>query len=189
MRIAFGKESNNFYSAFFIPDSAKRRDALDQWVEETNLVIQAAVKEELQAFIEWITENRWTEDGWRAGARKLRAIQNENHIVLDIKFRKLLSNDKYKGKRPDPIIPKKEIDLHEKKVNEAIPLVEEFLKESYDACVLRVRIIHGKGIGVLRQAIRDYLQNHRLVKSFAPADKDHGGDGATEVDIIDLITN
>ncbi|MFC1990815.1 Smr/MutS family protein [Chloroflexota bacterium] len=39
------------------------------------------------------------------------------------------------------------------------------------------------------QAIRDYLQNHKLVKSFHSADKDHGGDGATDVEIIDIITD
>jgi len=189
MGIAFGKESNSFYSAFFIPDSAKRREALDQWITETTPVIQAVVKEELQVLIEQITENRWTEDGWRSGAKKLRGLQGKYNIAMDLKLRSLSSNDKYKGEIPAPIIPKEEIDLHEKKVHEAIPLVDKYLQESYDACLLRVRIIHGKGIGVLRQAVRDHLQNHRLVKSYTPADKDHGGDGATEVDIIDVITN
>ncbi|MFC1961916.1 hypothetical protein ACFLWN_02590 [Chloroflexota bacterium] len=33
------------------------------------------------------------------------------------------------------------------------------------------------------------MQNHRLVKSFASADKNHRGDGATEVELIDVITN
>jgi DNA mismatch repair protein MutS2 len=77
--------------------------------------------------------------------------------------------------------------LHEKKVAEAIPLVEEYLNESYNAALLQVRIIHGKGIGVLRQAVRDHLHNHRLVESFASADKDRGGDGATEVFLKDVV--
>lgn len=189
MATVFGKEERDFLSAYLIPDSVRRQAALEKWIESTSPVIQAAVSEELRALVESITENRWTEEGWRAGARKLRQIQNEYHIVLDIKFRRLASNEKYTGEIHNVIVPKTEIDLHEKKVHEAIPLVEEFLKESYDAALLRVRIIHGKGIGVLRQAIRDHLQNHRFVKSFTPADKDHGGDGATEVDIIDVITN
>jgi len=188
MGIAFVKGSANFYSAFFIPDTLKRREALDQWIEETTPIIQAAVKQELQEFVEFITKDKWTEDGWRRGARKLRGLQGLYHLAMDIKLRQLSSNDKYEGEISEPIVPKAEIDLHEKKVHEAIPLVEKYLQESYDACLIRVRIIHGKGIGVLRQAIRDYLQNHKLVKSFTSADKDHGGDGATEVEIVDVIT-
>ena len=49
-----------------------------------------------------------------------------------------------------PVIPKTEIDLHGKTVDEAIRFVEEFLKESYNTNLRNVRIIHGKGIGVLR---------------------------------------
>jgi hypothetical protein len=189
MTMVFGKESTNLYSAFFIPDPVKRKDALDKWVKETIPVIQAAVEEELQSIVELITKDRWTENKWRPAARKLREYQIKHHLVLDVQLRGVSSKDKYKGEVPTPIIPKSEIDLHEKYVQEAIPIIEKYLQESYDACLDRVIIIHGKGIGVLRQAVRDYLQNHRLVKSFAPADKDHGGDGATEVEIIDVITD
>ena len=189
MGTAFVKESGNLYSAFFIPDPIKRREALDQWVEETTPIVQAAVKEELRELIEFITKDRWTEEGWRRGARKLRGLQGKYHLAMDIKCRPLSSGDKYEGEIPAPIIPKEEIDLHEKKVHEAIPLVEKYLQESYDACLLRVRIIHGKGIGVLRQAVRDHLQNHRLVVSFSSADKDRGGDGATDVVLKDVVTD
>lgn len=77
--------------------------------------------------------------------------------------------------------------MHGKTADESIPLVEEFLKESYNANLRNVRIIHCKGIGVLRQAIGKYLEDHLLVSSFSPADKNHGGEVATEVEIIDLI--
>ena len=108
---------------------------------------------------------------------------------MDIKLRPLAPKEKYQGEIPTPVIPKTEIDLHGKTVDEAIPLVEEFLKESYNANLRNVRIIHGKGIGVLRQAIGKYLEGHGLVSSFSPAHKNQGGEGATEVEIIDLITN
>ena len=48
MTTVFGKESAKLYSAFFIPNTAKRKAALDKWVEETTPIIQAAVKEELK---------------------------------------------------------------------------------------------------------------------------------------------
>lgn len=189
MGIVLGKESHDLYSAFFIPDSVNRKVALERWVDDTSSSIQDAVKEELQSIVELITENRWTEDGWRTGVRKLRGLRGKYHVVLDIKLRPENSKDKYHGIRPEQIIQKNEIDLHEKKVHEAIPLVDQYLKESYDACLERVRIIHGKGIGVLRQAVRDHLQNHRLVESFTSAAKDHGGDGATDVVLKDVVTD
>ncbi|MFC1901356.1 Smr/MutS family protein [Chloroflexota bacterium] len=189
MSTAFESLSDGFYTAFFQPDPTKRRVALDKWVEDTTPVIQAAVKAELQELVEYITEDRWTEEGWRRGAKKLRGLQGKYHIAMDIKFRPLFSNDRYEGEIPEPIIPKVEIDLHEKYVQEAIPMLEKYLQDSYDVCLEHVRIIHGKGIGVLRQAVREHLQNHRLVKSFKPADKDHGGDGVTEVELIDVITD
>jgi len=87
---------------------------------------------------------------------------------------------------PHPPIALREIDLHGNTVDEAIPIIEEFLKKSYQDNVRLVRIIHGKGIGVLRKAIREYLGKHKLVKSIGPADKDHGGEGATEAKLVDF---
>ena len=89
-----------------------------------------------------------------------------------------------------PPIPLREIDLHNNHtIEEAIPMLEKFLKESYRDNVRSIRIIHGKGIGVLRNAVRLHLENHKLVKSVGPADKDHGGEGATEAHLIDLNPN
>jgi len=185
MATVFGKEGNDLYSAFFIPDSKKRRAALDAWIKSTTPVIQAAVSEELMALIEFVTEGRWTEEGWRRGEEKLRRIQNDYHLIMDIKLRKLGSREKFIGALSVPVIRKTELDLHGKMVNEAISLVEEFLKESYNSHERRVWIIHGKGTGVLREKVRRLLENHPLVESFTPADQSHGEEGATQVDIIE----
>lgn len=189
MGIVFGKESKELFSSFFIPDPIKRRDALNQWIEVTTSVIQAEVEEELHSLIELITKDSWSENKWRPAARKLRRLQNTYQVALDIKLRLVNKTDKYIGSKTIPTIPKTEIDLHEKYAQEAIPLVDKFLQESYDACLENVRIIHGKGIGVLRQAIRDHLSNHQLVKSFKSADKDHGGEGATEAELVEFMVD
>lgn len=91
-----------------------------------------------------------------------------------------------KTESPIPIIQNipDELDLHGKTVDEAIPLVERFLEDSYSANKRRVWIVHGKGTGVLRQAVGELLSKHRLVKSSALADNSRGGEGATQVDII-----
>jgi DNA mismatch repair protein MutS2 len=78
-----------------------------------------------------------------------------------------------------------ELDLHQMTVDEALPLLEEFLHRAYRAGHYQVWIIHGKGSGTLRQAVKEYLQGHTLVKSFHLADRWHGGIGATEVELSD----
>jgi DNA-nicking Smr family endonuclease len=76
-----------------------------------------------------------------------------------------------------------ELDLHRLTVDEAIPRVDEFLHDTYTAGLHYVRIVHGKGSGVLRQEVSRYLSTHPLVKRFGPADRYHGGIGATEVEL------
>ena len=97
---------------------------------------------------------------------------------------------KYLAKLEPPTpIALREIDLHGNTVDEAIPIVEKFLTECYRDNVRLVRIIHGKGIGILRKTIREYLEKHKFVKSIGPADKDHGGEGATEAKLVDFTVN
>ena len=48
----------------------------------------------------------------------------------------------------------------------------------------RVKILHGKGNGILRQMIRDYLRTFDVVKSFRDEDVRHGGTGITIVELI-----
>ena len=76
-----------------------------------------------------------------------------------------------------------ELDLHRLTVDEAIPKIEAFLYESYQAGLHRVWIVHGRGSGVLRTEVGRYLGSHPLVESYRPADRHHGGSGATEVNL------
>lgn len=78
-----------------------------------------------------------------------------------------------------------ELDLHRLTVEEAIPRIEEFLYGSYQAGLHRVWIVHGRGSGVLRTEVGRYLESHSLVRMYRPADRYHGGAGATEVNLTD----
>ncbi len=53
-----------------------------------------------------------------------------------------------------------ELDLHGLTVDEAIPVVDRFLYKSFQIGLRRVWVIHGKGSGILRQAVRRHLSNH-----------------------------
>ena len=79
---------------------------------------------------------------------------------------------------------KEEIDLHGMTVDEAIPAVDGFLYNAYKAHMTRVWIIHGKGTGTLRRAVRNHLTNHTLVRTCSTADGSHGGIGATQVELV-----
>ncbi|MBI2853078.1 MAG: Smr/MutS family protein [Chloroflexi bacterium] len=76
-----------------------------------------------------------------------------------------------------------EIDLHGLRVDEALILVDKFLHQSFMAGAYRVWIIHGKGTGVLRSAVRRHLTKHPLVRRCSTADGNRGGIGATQVDL------
>jgi len=76
-----------------------------------------------------------------------------------------------------------EIDLHGMTVDEALPRLDSFLHTAFRAGYYQVRVVHGKGSGILRREVDRYLSNHPLVRSHRLADRYHGGDGATEVDL------
>ncbi|MGE5653166.1 MAG: endonuclease MutS2 [Bacillota bacterium] len=72
-----------------------------------------------------------------------------------------------------------ELDLRGMTLDEAVEAVDKYLDDAYLASLERVRIIHGKGTGVLRQGIREFLRRHHHVKSYAFAAYNEGGDGVT----------
>ena len=73
-----------------------------------------------------------------------------------------------------------EVDLRGLRVDEALSKVDDLLNNAALGGVEAVRIIHGKGTGVLRRSIREYLTRHSLAGSIAPGDGS-GGDGVTVV--------
>ena len=77
------------------------------------------------------------------------------------------------ARRPDP-----EMDLRGLRVDEAVARVDTALNDAALDGVSMVRIIHGKGTGALRRAIREYLSSHPLV-STAGDGEGPGGDGVT----------
>jgi DNA mismatch repair protein MutS2 len=78
-----------------------------------------------------------------------------------------------------------ELDLHRLTVDEAVPKLDDFLYKSFQAGLFRVWVVHGKGTGVLRQEMRRYLSKHPLVRDQHQADPQHGGAGATQVELAD----
>ncbi|GAP63343.1 DNA mismatch repair protein MutS2 [Ardenticatena maritima] len=79
--------------------------------------------------------------------------------------------------------PPLELDLRGMRVDDMLPVLDKYLDDAYLAGVPSVRIIHGKGTGALRRAVREQLRNHPLVATFRPGDTTEGGDGVTVVQL------
>ena len=71
------------------------------------------------------------------------------------------------------------IDLHTFRPNEVKDLLNDYLEAAGKKGFEEVRIIHGKGIGVLREIVHSVLKGHPLVISFRDAGYGAGGWGAT----------
>ena len=73
------------------------------------------------------------------------------------------------------------IDLHLFRPAEVADLLDNYFQECVKVGILSVRIIHGKGKGVLKKGVLDLLKKHSLVVSFSDAPPAAGGWGATLV--------
>jgi DNA-nicking Smr family endonuclease len=73
------------------------------------------------------------------------------------------------------------LDLHTFRPGEVRDLVPDYLAACRERGILQVRIIHGKGTGILREKVHSILGRMPEVASFRLAGEDGGGWGATIV--------
>ncbi len=76
-----------------------------------------------------------------------------------------------------------EINVIGQTVDEASSRVERFVDQAFLAGLPRVRVVHGSGMGILRKALRQLLQQHPHVTAVAEAPQNEGGGGATLVEL------
>jgi DNA mismatch repair protein MutS2 len=73
------------------------------------------------------------------------------------------------------------IDLRGKRAEEALKEIDSLIDSAIIFAVPEIKIIHGKGDGILRTLIREHLKTYKEVKSFADEHADRGGAGVTLV--------
>ena len=71
------------------------------------------------------------------------------------------------------------IEVRGQRLDEALPRVEEFLDHAARNGRGRVLLIHGKGTGAMRRAVRELLDRYPLVTSYESAERAEGGEGVT----------
>jgi DNA mismatch repair protein MutS2 len=78
---------------------------------------------------------------------------------------------------------KSEIDVRGKRAEEAISKIQEFIDEAIMFEVTQLRILHGKGHGILKETIRNYLRAEPMIQSFKDEHVDFGGAGITVINL------
>ena len=73
------------------------------------------------------------------------------------------------------------LDLRGKRVDETISILQRYIDDAIMLSIPEVRILHGKGNGVLRQVTRDYLKGVSEIKSAKDELIERGGSGITVV--------
>jgi len=75
------------------------------------------------------------------------------------------------------------LDLHTFRPQDIPDLLNDYFAECIDSEIYSVRVIHGKGRGILKERVRRLLKNHPLVTSFKNSPLEAGGWGATLVEL------
>lgn len=79
----------------------------------------------------------------------------------------------------DSISVPQEVHLRRMKVYPALVKLDAYLRDAKGAGYLRVRIIHGKGGGIMKTAVREHIAEHPLVKRYYDASPAEGNGGVT----------
>ncbi|WP_068786721.1 endonuclease MutS2 [Paenibacillus phocaensis] len=76
-----------------------------------------------------------------------------------------------------------ELDLRGANLEEALIEVDRFIDEAYLSNLGQIYIIHGKGTGILRTGIAEYLRKHKHIKSYRLGNYGEGGTGVTVAEL------
>jgi len=158
--------------------------------EELQAPVQVDGKIEIGSFVQMIDQDTV---GEVLELSKNKAIVNFGNLKTTVDLKKL-------KKVAKPSIKKvvnsaaKGIDLNEKmmqfkpelnliatRADEAIKVLERYLDDAYLLGIKEVKIVHGKGYGILRKVIREFLNNSKLVVKVKDEHIDFGGDGISVV--------
>ena len=77
-----------------------------------------------------------------------------------------------------------QLDLRGERVESGLSQLDNYLDNAYLGNLPWVRIIHGKGTGAMRDAVRNILREHPLVSKYRAGDLGEGGDGVTVAHLV-----
>ncbi|WP_277586667.1 endonuclease MutS2 [Psychrobacillus antarcticus] len=127
--------------------------------------------------LEKLSKTEWSV---QIGMLKMKLDESDLEFVKPEKEKQTVSVHSIRGRDSNV---KLELDLRGERYEDAIIRTEKYLDDAILSNYPRISIIHGKGTGVLRQAIQQFLKNHSRVKSYRFGEAGEGGHGVTVVEL------
>ena len=119
-----------------------------------------------------------------AGILKIAARQNEVRVLDEQQTQKEVQRVVRRAERElRSLGASPEVDLRGMMTDEAVSALDLFLDSAVLGKLSQVVVIHGKGTGAVRNAVRAHLKRSRYVKSFRPGQYGEGEDGVTVVEL------
>ena len=112
---------------------------------------------------------------------KIRKISNTEQKKLSKSARKDFYSSLELNKKVENF--KLQLDIRGMRANDALANLEEYLDNAVLLSIHNVSILHGKGNGILRIVVREYLSKNKSVKSFHDEHIERGGHGITVVEL------
>lgn len=122
-----------------------------------------------------------TEAEVRVGGFRLRTRSN----AIEFRSRPAPRQPEQDNNVRTPLVesPGIELDMRGWRAEEVAPQLDRYLDNAYMAGLPWVNIIHGKGMGILKEVVRQFLANHPLVESYRTGNSSEGGEGVTVVQL------
>lgn len=115
-----------------------------------------------------------------------RPNREDRKIAEKEKSRRQRGSRDYASDRPEVESPGLELDLRGQRVEQALRSLDEYIDAAYLSALPYGRIIHGKGTGALRKAVRETVEQHPLVSKVTSARPNEGGEGVTIIHLAPL---
>jgi DNA mismatch repair protein MutS2 len=112
---------------------------------------------------------------------KLEELSHSNRLIEEHVDRSMSTANRLDAVERTIQAPPLELDIRGQRVEDALDELEKRLDAAFLAGMPFIRVIHGKGTGKLRKAIREALKSNEFVTSFEPGHQNEGGDGVTMV--------
>lgn len=162
---------------------------MQQTLNRQNELLKSLPKPEINKNIKFEVGNR-VQSGKSSGviiniSNDMALVDLDNGRKMKIHISKLKFGSKISDKKKQNIsfsldtlhcLPS--LDLHGKRVDEALELLDDYISRCLMAGYDEVIIKHGIGGGVLSKVVKEFLENHKKVKSFSDAPPQNGGFGA-----------
>lgn len=121
----------------------------------------------------------------QAGILKMNVKQEEVYLLENVSTaEKKKARPAHSGREMRSVPSMSEIDLRGMDSIEAVCVLERYLDDAMRSNIPSVRIIHGKGTGVLRSAVHDSLRRNKFIKKFRLGIYGEGEDGVTIAEFV-----